>query len=71
VPLNFPQKLGKNTADPENEDDELVECMLCSEEFQMQSGQAIFLQHLFTIHRLVIGDVQQVASLKRLIFDRK
>ena len=65
VPLTFPQELGKKTADPANEGDEPVECMLCSEEFQMQCNQTGFLQHLFTIHRLVIGDVQQVASLKR------
>ncbi|XP_059485528.1 zinc finger protein 277 [Neocloeon triangulifer] len=67
VPLTFPQQTSKNTADLFNLDDETVECMLCCKEFKMQIDQQAFLHHLFVDHRLVIGDVSHVASLKSYV----
>ncbi|CAB3385833.1 Hypothetical predicted protein [Cloeon dipterum] len=69
VPLSFPQKqkAPKNTKELFEDDDVAVECLLCKLEFKMESEQKMFLKHLFTDHRLVIGDVNQVASLKSYV----
>lgn len=40
-------------------------CLLCDHTFILPTNETDFLKHLYVVHRLVIGDVWKIASLKR------
>lgn len=42
-----------------------TKCPLCDVKFMLPENEKDLLTHLFKIHRLVIGDVWNIASLKR------
>lgn len=41
------------------------ECLLCDSTFILPTNQKDYLSHLFKEHRLIIGDVSKIASLRR------
>ena len=45
-----------------------TQCLLCEEKYLLPHNEQSFLTHLFVSHRLVIGDVEKIASLKRFLF---
>lgn len=46
-----------------------TKCVLCDEKFVLPKNEKELLSHLFEKHRLVIGDVWNIASLKRFTID--
>ncbi|XP_012218804.1 zinc finger protein 277 isoform X2 [Linepithema humile] len=44
-----------------------TKCLLCDCTFVLPTNETDFLTHLFKIHRLVIGDVWKIASLKNYV----
>ncbi|KAK2583997.1 hypothetical protein KPH14_006456 [Odynerus spinipes] len=44
-----------------------TKCLLCKESYVLPTNEKEFLTHLFKEHRLVIGDVRKIASLKSYV----
>lgn len=45
--------------------DDNVICLLCETTFNVSNGYQEFARHLLLVHKLVISDIQLIASLKR------
>ena len=63
-PLTFPQPSLKTDFNFDNED-QLSQCLLCEQEYNIQLNQDEFLAHLFKQHQLIISDVHLIANLRR------
>ena len=44
-----------------------TKCLLCESTYILPTNEKDFLTHIFKEHRLVIGDVEKIASLKRYL----
>lgn len=61
-PLTLHQKNEKPTIFKSDEAEECY-CVLCDEKFVLPESEKQLLTHLFMEHRLVIGDVNQIADV--------
>ncbi|XP_046609624.1 zinc finger protein 277 isoform X1 [Neodiprion virginianus] len=69
-PLNFPTCNSSKCKSQFIELDDRPQntrCLLCEETYLLPNNQQQMLTHIFTQHRLVIGDVEKIASLKSYI----
>lgn len=60
-PLTLHQKSETPTIFKSNESEECF-CVLCDEKYTLPASEKQLLTHLFMEHRLVIGDVNQIAD---------
>lgn len=47
--------------------EDLVPCMLCEEQFQVINDEQALLHHLITVHKFVIGEVEEIADLRQYV----
>lgn len=67
-PLNFPTHESskyKSQFTGLDDEPEEIKCFLCDAGFTLPNNQKDMLTHIFKEHRLVIGDVEKISSLKR------
>ncbi|XP_023245306.1 zinc finger protein 277 isoform X2 [Copidosoma floridanum] len=64
---NMPPEYGKSQFYDINDEPCDVACLLCESSFILPTDENDFLLHLFNEHRLVIGDVDKIASLKSYV----
>jgi hypothetical protein len=64
-PMNLYNSLNVNPlSDPEKT---IIKssCLICCEEFEIIPEIKVYLSHLLTVHKLVIGNIEQIGDFKK------